>query len=58
MGKRPKSTSFTRVPHGINPICDKMNDANDDYDNWVPVSNAQKRLKEAIDRIESRIKKE
>lgn len=56
MGKRPtKSEKFTRVEKGKNKICDEMNYANDHFDEWQPKTNAEKRLKEAIISIESKI---
>ena len=45
---------FTRVPTGKCDVCDDMNAAHDEYHKWVPISNAEKRLKEAIDTIEAR----
>ena len=57
MGKRPENVKFTRVPYGKNNICDEMNYANDTFEEWNPETNAEKRLKEVITKIEKRIKK-
>ena len=57
MGKRPVSKKFTRVPDNVNKICDEMNYANDNFDSWIPTTNAEIRLKEVIEKIEKRIKK-
>ena len=57
MGKRPTMEKFTRVPDGINKICDEMNYAHDNFESWSPKTNAEKRLKDAIKNIESRIQK-
>jgi len=51
---RSKTEKFTRVPYGKCDVCDEMNEAHDQYHNWVPVSNAQIRLKQAIDSIEAK----
>lgn len=47
-----ESEEFTVVEDGVNNICDEMNKAVRDYDNWVPENKLQLRMKETIDRIE------